>query len=378
MTKLISTELKTKLDKAKVKMLLYKNGAFLTSLLCTTPVYIKDLDHLAETDGLSISISKKSLENYPEEYIITLLSHELWHIARLHNLRKDDREDSTWNKACDFVINNALFDEGYKGIREMDGCWNPEYIGMAEEEIYNLLESEDNEKFSWEGKDLIYSSDSDSKEEKDAQEQAKKRQQMMNIQQALTLTKDCSSNAVDAVKQLIEDQLAPKVNWKKAVKLFLLDALSEESSWSRRSRRYPDKYMPGKLKENDRLTHLAFFIDTSGSISEEEIQQIQAELRSIHKNLKPSKMTIVQFDHVIEDEMVIYEDSKWKPLTIKGFGGTSLIPVRNWIEKNKPTASVIFSDLCCPSMEYIKAPILWIAVNTNFTPDFGKTIHIEV
>ncbi len=381
MTKFTSTELNKKIDKVKAKMFLYKDGAFLASLLCSTKITIKDIDKIACTNGIEIILSTKYIEELSEDYLITVLTHELWHIARMHNLREGKRNHEYWNIATDIVINNALIEDGYKGTVELDGIHDLSYRGMSEEEVYAEILEEPPCWHNEEQLDLVFPDPNDSSspfESKNEPRTSIELQQRLNIQKAIAITKDCSSQAVDEIKQLLDDQLAPKVNWKKAVKLFMLDAMSEESSWSRRSRRYPDIYMPGKIKEEDKLTHLAFFIDTSGSITEDEIQQIQAELRNIHKELKPSKMTLVQFDYKIQHEDVIYEDTKWEPLTIYGFGGTSLEPVHDWIRKNKPTATVIFSDLYCDPMEYVKTPILWIIVNNEYTPTFGKSIHIKV
>lgn len=356
----------TRLDKIKARMFTYKDGAFLASLLCNVPVRITKEQYLACTNGTEIFISERTLDTYEDNTVLTILAHELWHIARLHTLRLGTREVSRWNIACDIVINNALDFDGYSSIKEIGGFLNYDYQGWSEEQVYDALDSKVG--MDKNHQDLMPCKDPTSAKE-----------QIEIVQRALYVNKNMGSTAVNQIQQLMDKHLTPKVNWKLALRQFMTDALSKESTWSKRSRRYPDIYMPGSEDKDNRLSHLAFFIDTSGSISQKEIDQVNTEIKTIHKRFTPQKMSLIQFDCEIMKEQTIREFDKWKPLQIVGGGGTSLVCVRNWIQKNKPTAVVIFSDLYCDPMEYIKVPILWVIVdNKNTTPSFGKSIHVEI
>jgi hypothetical protein len=55
------------------------------------------------------------------------------------------------------------------------------------------------------------------------------------------------------------------------------------------------------------------------------------------------------------------------------------VPVREHIEKTKPTAAIIFTDFYVTNMEPLteKIPVIWVAVNNKRAkPLFGKLIHI--
>lgn len=366
----MTQSISTKLDKIKTKIFIHKNAAFLAALLCNIEVKIVEEDCIAYTNGTTICISKQALEEYPEEWLITYLTHELWHIARLHFIRGKNKEDKKrWNLATDCVINIDLINNGYEGLDKIGAYYDFDFEGYSEEEIYEyLLDLRD--------EDLPDQAMEDLKTINDPRED---RTVLKAVQNALMAAKDQGLGCATEIRDLLEKETAPKVNWKKLLKRFCTDAMAEDTSWRIRSKRYPDMYMPGKIKEDGQLTHLAFFIDTSGSISDKEIEEFNTEVKAIHKDLNPSKMTVIQFDEEIQKETVILGTDKWKPIKIVGNGGTDLSPVRNWIQKNKPTACVVFSDLWCDPMEYIKTNMFWIIINNSQTnPGFGTTAYITV
>ena len=56
--------------------------------------------------------------------------------------------------------------------------------------------------------------------------------------------------------------------------------------------------------------------------------------------------------------------------------------MHDYIEKHKPTAAVIFTDLYCEPMEPVKnnIPVYWIATNTDKTEKdikYGEYIKLE-
>lgn len=365
----MNQSISTKLDKIKTKIFIHKDAAFLAALLCNLEVKVVESKNIAWTDGNVIYFGSEAIEKYPEEWLITYLTHELWHIARLHFLRGKGKNVKRWNLATDCVINCELIRNNYKGLEEIGACAIWEYEGYSEEEIYELLLEIDDE-------DLPQQVMVDVNPQLNQEEEQKL---VKVVQNALMSAKDQSTGTINSIRKLLGNTLAPKVDWKKLLRKFCTEAVQEDTSWKTRSRRYTDIYMPGKSKEECKLTHLAFFVDTSGSISDKEIEEFNSEIKNIHKTLAPNKMTIVQFDEDIRDETVIYGDKPWKEIDIVGNGGTNLTPVRDWIVKNKPTACIVFSDLWCEPMEYIKTPMFWIIVNNDSTtPEFGKSIHIEV
>ena len=181
-----------------------------------------------------------------------------------------------------------------------------------------------------------------------------------------------------SLKEFYKEFFKSKVYWATVLQDYLTDLDEKDYSWKRPNKRFPFCYLPSLLKQESKLKHLAFFIDTSGSIDDEQMNQFCSEIKYIHEYFKPEKMTVAQFDTKIQYIETIKEEDKFDGMEIYGRGGTSLVPVKEWIEENNPSAAIIFSDLDCVPMEYTKTPIVWIMIGDSCyqKPTFGKVIQI--
>jgi predicted metal-dependent peptidase len=104
-------------------------------------------------------------------------------------------------------------------------------------------------------------------------------------------------------------------------------------------------------------------------------------LKHVWDTFQPKKMTVVQFDTIIQKVDVFNEGDPYQEIIINGRGGTSLVPVRAYINKHKPTAAIIFSDMEVefgPFENKPECPIIWVAVNAGATkPPNGKVIRLN-
>ena len=198
------------------------------------------------------------------------------------------------------------------------------------------------------------------------------------VQQATAVAK-FAGGVPGKIEAILNNFLKPKLPWKNILRNYLQDKLDSEWSWQRPNRRYHDIYMPSMLPDEGRLISIAMFLDVSGSILDEDVKRFMSELRYIHDEFKPEKLTAIQFDTIIQNEKVYYPDTVIKDLKIKGRGGTSYRPVHQWIMKNKPTLAIIFTDLWCKPMKPVGkgTEVIWIAKNTTENALIGKTIHVD-
>ena len=108
-----------------------------------------------------------------------------------------------------------------------------------------------------------------------------------------------------------------------------------------------------------------YFLDVSGSVTDEQVIRFNSEIKYIKDVLKPKKLTLVQFDTRISHIDVFEENDSFDKLCVVGRGGTDLRPVREMILKEKPSAAVVFSDLYCAPMEPIDIPVIFVAVDNR-------------
>ena len=113
MTDLNYQMLDKELDRVKTKVFLGSNAAFLGPLLCSVNFLWTEDIKTAQTNGISLYWNPHWFIKLPFETRLTVLLHELWHIALLHMIRCGTRDPKIWNWACDLAINNMLYMQGY-------------------------------------------------------------------------------------------------------------------------------------------------------------------------------------------------------------------------------------------------------------------------
>lgn len=367
-------ELDRQLEKVKKEVFLGSNAAFLGSILCSQE-FFWDRDSFIDkvgTNGFHIRWGVNDfLECNFEERKSTLL-HELWHVAMLHHIRRGARCPDIWNIACDYRINNDLRRDRYF----IPDTWvvNPELDAngiMAEEQIYDLL--------------MQNALPKPTKPRFDLQQSGVPGQQTSQIAAVVRAVQAAKmagqvGSLPGGVIETLNSFLESVIPWRSVLAQWMTDLMdSEDFTWKRPNRRFQDIYLPSREREEGKLTHLTYFIDTSLSISNDDVKIFNSEVKYIQEVLKPDKLTLVQFDTRITKVRVFTEDEPFTDIEIRGRGGTSLIPVRNWIEEHKPTAAIIYSDLFCDPMEPLtqNIPIIWAEIHhKGVQVPFGKVIHV--
>jgi predicted metal-dependent peptidase len=376
-------ELNRDLDRAKSDVFARGDAAFFGPLLCSMDFVWSPGLGTAANDGVTLKWDPADFLKMTRGGRVATIMHELWHPARLHMLRKGDRCPDIWNIACDVWINRDLIKNSYELTPPESWVIRPDldHIEM-EEDIYD-----------W----LISPGGGGMKPHSGPQggcgkcQQANKpapttqiKQQMINnvvkAKQAALISNQ--PGAIPSNMQAILDKfLKPVVPWEKHLHQWMTDLLEEDYTWSRPNRRHMamGMYLPSRFEDEGRLEHLMFYQDVSGSISDRDSLRFNSELKFVWETYKPKKMTIIQFDTIIQKIDVLEEDQPFDEIRIVGRGGTCLKCVRKHIMDNRPTAAIIFSDLYVePMVPGPECPILWVAVdNKDARVNFGKLIHIK-
>ena len=101
---------------------------------------------------------------------------------------------------------------------------------------------------------------------------------------------------------------------------------------TRLNRRQPERYdISGSI--NDRIIKLIIAIDTSGSMSKETLERIMIEIFDI-VGTRMCKITVIECDARIQ-RIYTVQSEKDISYEIEGRGGTSFIPVIEYINSNR-------------------------------------------
>ena len=178
----------------------------------------------------------------------------------------------------------------------------------------------------------------------------------------------------------IQKLLNPALPWEEILARFMQDQAKNDYAWTKPNKRFmPDFYMPSMFSE--RLEHLTFAIDTSGSVTSKDMVAMLTEINYIQDTLKPHRMTILDCDTQIHNVYEVHEGMDIQELQFSGGGGTSCTPVIEFCEQNKTTALVYFTDLYMSEYPHpIDFPLLWIVYNNpNRTKvQIGEITHYDI
>ena len=302
----------------------------------------------------------------------TLLGHECWHVAFLHcdEVRRGDRDPRLWNQACDYAINNMMYEFGY----QFDcGLLDPKYNEMSAEQIYDELVKDL-------PPDLPFGSDIDV----GSLSSGAKHQVVGTVIKALqahAASGGPPGSIPGEISTHIDKLMNPKLPWYVLLRRWLNEKSDFGRNWAMPNRRYHalGVYLPSSGGQEG-LSHLLFGCDDSGSMSDENLGFMNAEMKGCRDRLKPASMTAVSFDTQINDHWEFTDQDDLSRLEFHGRGGTDIEPLFAFAkaQKKRPNLIVVMSDLECGIPDNPGIPVLWVRFGNNGAiPPYGKIIQVD-
>jgi predicted metal-dependent peptidase len=211
----------------------------------------------------------------------------------------------------------------------------------------------------------------------DAEKKLIEKQVQKILQDAKEQTVKKRGNVPGEIEGLIvvEEFTAPKFDWKGYIRRFTGVSTKVFTKKIRRkeNRRYEDN--PGlKIKMRQ---HMLLAIDTSGSVSNDELTEFMNEIHHIHK--AGVDITVIQCDTSIRS----IEPYRGKnEINVFGRGGTEFDPVLDYYNANlkKYTSLVYFTDGECYTSVKPKSKVLWVlSERSSMNEDLpGQVIKLEL
>jgi predicted metal-dependent peptidase len=182
-----------------------------------------------------------------------------------------------------------------------------------------------------------------------------------------------------SVEDIINRIKNPIIPWKQQLRNFMQQAARDDYSWKRPNRHYMPMgiYIPGVYSETIRSIVMA--VDTSGSISDEDLQDAAREAYGIACAVR-TQFTIIQCDAQIQDVKQIKHPADCDKIEVHGRGGTSFAPVFDHVRSMRPRPQLLiyFTDLQPDRFPERSrgpgCPLLWIAT-TDIIPPYGAVIR---
>ena len=352
-----------KFIKSRVKLL--RQSPFFGTILLHTEYKIDDQIETAATDGSTLLVNEEWMCNQTEEHFNGVLLHEVLHMALNHIERTKDLDDlMVANIAADIVVNGIIKDNNISLPKE--AIYDDDLKHLSVREIYSILkqklEQDDDYLKNKYGDEDVNQCLQKSKEGESSSSKVSNQEKWKNI---INKAKTISQMKQAGIKgsgmaRVFKELLEPTINWKDALYKYVTHSRADFEGYDRRfvhNNTYIDDVGGNKV-------HIAAFVDTSGSVDEDLLQNFLSELFFAINSMRGTTGQLYYFDTELYPQGNIEElEGVPKPI---GLGGTSFKPIMEELEKlsyenaHVNTLGVIYTDGFAPmTWKEPQAPLLW-------------------
>ena len=402
------------------------------------------------TNGKVIYYNKNYVDNLTYGECAFVIVHEVMHCALSHLWRRGQRDHEMWNFATDFAVNGIINEvdaqrekvENAFHLTMPKGClYNKDFLGKFSEEIYTILQKNNpqsnnnsggnngsgsssqqvsngsggngskpnkrnqnnsdgsgngnsgKKKIKYGGKTYNAPENHQSWDEADgASEEEKRKQQTKwdgNLLSAAENMKDCGEG-VAGLKRILDGIRKPQKDWRVLLNEFIEYTNFDYAFMPPDCRYECEFFLPDFNDVQEVVNDVLFFVDTSGSMGEKEIQACYSEIQgAIHQFGNNLHGTLLFFDADVSKHYYNFDDhdgdiSKLIPY---GGGGTSYSCIFDFVKKKQGEFTningiIILTDGYCdyPDERVTQGiPVLWVYTTPDNKPPFGAhtTLTLE-
>ena len=419
---MLKLDVETKLAAARTRLIIDK--PFLGALVLRLPLQPARPDwcRTTSTDARKLYYNAEYIEHLSLAETQFVLAQEALHCALLHFARRGHRIRHLWDLACDFAINPILIHDGLTA--PPGALYSHEYEGMTAEEIYPLLQDNENdstreenlydkpeekeggkgdqppppEQEQDEDKGKAPRPQTETDEEAQPQDGVDENREgaheppPLSAQERETLEVQWKQRLAGAAQQamqagklsgdlarLVDYVLEPKLPWRMLLAHHMTAQARDDYSYTRPSSRRGEPAILPSLRSHQ--LDVAIALDTSGSITTEEMLEFVSEIDSIKGQIRARVVLHACDDSLSPDGPWTFE--AWEPLVMpasfKGGGGTDFRPVFEWAGTldRDPDLLVYFTDAegRFPA-ELPHYPVIWLVKGKAKVP-WGQRIQLN-
>ena len=388
------------------------NNSFFGSLAYKMKWVEDPTAHKMWTDMVNMGYNPEWAKTAPHDELMARIAEITMHNSNGHSWRRAGRDEHDWNIACDRALWSFLKNAGF--ALPDDVLYDPSDQGQSAEKIYAKIHkppppqpqkqpqpqpgagSGDSQGKSEADPSPGDGPPSDGQPEpqdgpsgkgpgsagevrdapKEQEDQLRTDWQIATIQAANQAKS--RGQLPGGLEDLLESITNPAVDWKAALRKFMQSAAKNDFSWRRPSRRYVAQgfYLPEIHSES--MPPVLIGIDTSSSISNEELNAFASELSAIMRECQPEKTHVVYCNTRVHKTEEFDADEEIKFGRVER-GGTDLRAIVTYAEEQdfEFAACVIFTDCETPFPDTEPDfPLMW-CTKSNIVAPVGSTIKIS-
>jgi predicted metal-dependent peptidase len=416
----IESDNRLKLEAARARLVL--DHPFIGSLLLHLALQPSSRCESLATDGLRLFFNPAFIARLEPRHAQFMLAHQALHCALGHPWRRAHRSRKRWDIACDYAVNLLLLEDGMQA--PPGALIETRYRGLAAEEIYPLIAEEDALRLSildghlfdamaagagsmringeeraidqlaapdatssparsddeaWDdaGSHARINASAGIADEPRVTDAALAQRWQMHLAMAAQQARRAGRLGY-SWQRWLGRLLQPALPWQALLARYIASCAHEDYSFQRPARREGDALLP---RLHSAQLELVVALDTSGSVSEEQLDLFAAEIDAL-KSQVLARVTLHACDErLAEGGPWIFQawESIRTPPSISGGAGTSFRPVFEWVaaQHMRPDLLVYFTDA---EGEFPDSPppypVLWLVKGSAGVP-WGERIQLN-
>lgn len=327
------------------------------------------------TDKINLYVNLDFFGKLTLDERVAVLKHEAHHVMNLHPARKKERHHLRWNVACDVAINQYIQNIPKAALQPSFFPKPVENLQTADY-YYDQLDKQKDDILKKYGKEP---GEGDTLDDHTMWEEstASEEEASSVVREAAKDAKDKAGNLPGNLESILSDLYKSRIDWRTKLRQFFQASqrYSKTVSRKKRNRRYGVIYSGRKKEEHLRL-YMA--VDSSGSVSDEELKLFFSEIDGIAK-LLPISVKVLVAD---TDINVTFEYKPGMEIPVKGRGGTAYQPAIEYCNNadEEIDGLIYFGDGDAFDTPVKPGyPVLWAFTRKDTNPfSFGHFVKVDV
>ncbi|OUJ18709.1 putative metal-dependent peptidase fused to vWFA domain [Methanonatronarchaeum thermophilum] len=357
------------------------------------------------TKNKTIYYNPKNTTQYNNEELQTSIAHVIMHTALGHDWRQGNRNKKIWDTSTDQAVNHLLNASNFTLPKQTELKAN--FKDKSAEEIYAELKKQIKEKNNknqdkkqpnqkqikeknnqYKGASLENKIDSHETWEKTTKKQQKNNQEEWKRRMTEAAKHaEKEGQLPGTIERKVKKTTKPKINWRHQLRRYIIQHARDDYNWMRPNRRLLQYNIYYPSARNEKL-EIAVAIDTSGSISQNQLETFLSEVKEILNYTDNYKIILIACDAKIQNYREITSEETTNinktiqkfAENIKGGGGTKYSPVLEKLKNKQINALIYLTDgKCNEKLKKPKYDVIWAISQQGTTEriNFGKKIQIN-
>lgn len=350
----------------------------------------------AGTDGNYLYYNTDFINGLNDRQIAFVIIHETMHCALRHIWRLGNKQKTLWNMACDYAIHSILKSQSNYIEMLKDILYDSRFNDMSAEQIYEILlnEAASNNGNNGDGNGnngtkviddhSKWGQHNNTKNESNFNNEQDWEAAIVNAAKQVANT-DKAGSIPGYFKRLIKEITEPTKDWRIVLREFIEPEPNDYTFIIPDYRLDYDVFgcfLPSFNEEMQKVNDIYFWVDTSGSISDYDLDKIYSEVAGAVQQFDKFTGYLGFFDSVAYEPKCFNDINELKQIKPEGGGGTSFHAPFEYMEKHdiSPKAVIMLTDGYCtfPNEGISNCPVIWLITTRGIEAPWGKNIFLDI